>query len=64
MPKCPYETIYNKEVLQGCLDEFDWLHLHHEDFTGQHGKFWAMYRNQPWYIRQVRDLEEMAVKWA
>ncbi len=56
----PYETIYNKEVLQGALDEIDWLHLHHEDFTGQHGKFWAIYRNQPWYIRQVRDLEEMA----
>ncbi len=56
----PYETIYNKEVLQGALEEFDWLHLHHEDFTGQHGKFWAAYRNQPWYIRQVRDLEEMA----
>lgn len=56
----PYETIYNEEVLTGALDEFDWLHLHHEDFTGQHGKFWAAYRNQPWYIRQVRDLEEMA----
>jgi len=58
----PYETIYNKEVLQGALDEFDWLHLHHEDFTGQHGKFWFAYRNQPWYIRQVRDLEEMAAE--
>ena len=56
----PYETIYNEEVLNGELDEYDWLHLHHEDFTGQHGKFWAAYRNQPWYIRQVRDLEEMA----
>lgn len=56
----PYETIYNKEVLEGELEEYDWLHLHHEDFTGQHGKFWAAYRNQPWYIRQVRDLENMA----
>lgn len=56
----PYETIYNEEVLAGELDEYDWLHLHHEDFTGQHGKFWAAYRNEPWYIRQVRDLEEMA----
>lgn len=56
----PYEIIYNEEVLSGVLDDFDWLHLHHEDFTGQHGKFWAAYRNQPWYIRQVRDLEEMA----
>lgn len=56
----PYETIYNEEILQGELQKYDWLHLHHEDFTGQHGKFWAAYRNQPWYIRQVRDLEEMA----
>lgn len=58
----PYETIYNREVLAGELERFDWLHLHHEDFTGQHGKFWAIYRNQPWYIRQVRDLEEMAAE--
>lgn len=58
----PYETIYNREVLGGELERFDWLHLHHEDFTGQHGKFWAIYRNQPWYIRQVRDLEEMAAE--
>lgn len=58
----PYETIYNEEVLNGALDEFDWLHLHHEDFTGQYGKFWATYRNQPWYIRQVRDLDEMAAR--
>ena len=56
----PYETIYNEEVLAGELEEYDWLHLHHEDFTGQHGKFWHAYRNEPWYIRQVRDLEEMA----
>ena len=56
----PYETIYNEEVLNGELEDYDWLHLHHEDFTGQHGKFWAAYRNEPWYIRQVRDLEQMA----
>lgn len=56
----PYDVIYNEEVLEDGLDDYDWLHLHHEDFTGQHGKFWGTYRNQPWYIRQVRDLEQMA----
>jgi len=56
----PYVTIYNEEVLRGDLNEYDWLHLHHEDFTGQYGKFWAAFRNTPWYQRQVRDLEEMA----
>lgn len=56
----PYDVIYNEEILEGDLDDYDWLHLHHEDFTGQHGKFWGTYRNQPWYIRQVRDLEQMA----
>ncbi|MEX0780678.1 MAG: asparagine synthetase B [Balneolales bacterium] len=56
----PYTTIYNKEVLDGDLNEYDWLHLHHEDFTGQYGKFWQRYRQFPWYNRQVRDLENMA----
>lgn len=55
-----YTTIYNNEVLNGDLVNYDWLHLHHEDFTGQYGKFWASFRNTPWYQRQVRDLEEMA----
>ncbi len=55
-----YDKIYNDEVLSGRLADYDWLHLHHEDFTGQYGKFWAMYRNMPWYQRQVRDLEDMA----
>ena len=55
-----YDIIYNEEVLAGDLDDYDWLHLHHEDFTGQYGKFWFAYRNTPWYQRQVRDLEEMA----
>ncbi len=55
-----YTTIYNNEVLNGELANYDWLHLHHEDFTGQYGKFWASFRNTPWYQRQVRDLEEMA----
>lgn len=56
----PYTTIYNEEVLAGELDNYDWLHLHHEDFTGQYGKFWSAFRHTPWYQRQVRDLEEMA----
>lgn len=56
----PYDTIYDVEVLSGELENYDWLHLHHEDFTGQFGKFWAMYRNAPWYIARVRSLEQMA----
>ncbi len=56
----PYDTVYDEEVLSGVLEDYDWLHLHHEDFTGQYGKFWAMYRNEPWYISRVRNLEEMA----
>ncbi|MFW6347908.1 MAG: asparagine synthetase B [Cyclonatronaceae bacterium] len=55
-----YDLIYNEEILEGELEDYDWLHLHHEDFTGQYGKFWAAYRNAPWYQRQVRDLEQMA----
>lgn len=53
----PYDKIYNKEVLAGELRLYDWLHLHHEDFTGQIGKFWSMYRNSPWYIAEVQKLE-------
>lgn len=56
----PYDKIYDTEVLSGALENYDWLHLHHEDFTGQYGKFWAMYRNAPWYIAQVRRLEQTA----
>ncbi len=56
----PYETVYDEEVLNGKLPNYDWLHLHHEDFTGQYGKFWANYRNQAWYKEQVRISEEMA----
>jgi hypothetical protein len=56
----PYDKIYDEEVLSGELEDYDWLHLHHEDFTGQYGKFWAMYRNAPWYISRVRTLEELA----
>jgi len=50
------------EVLTGDLPLYDWLHLHHEDFTGQYGKFYAHYRNAPWYKEQVKEAEEMAAK--
>ncbi|WP_234571875.1 asparagine synthetase B [Rhodohalobacter sp. 614A] len=58
----PYDKIYDTEVLSGALEEYDWLHLHHEDFTGQYGKFWAIYRTSPWYIASVREQEELAQK--
>src|SRR5678816_4619169 len=45
----PYETVWDEEVLRGDLSKYDWLHLHHEDFTGQHGKFYAAYHTFPWY---------------
>ncbi len=55
-----YDKLWDVEVLEGQLQQYDWLHLHHEDFTGQYGKFWASYRNAPWYITQVRQMEAMA----
>ena len=58
----PYDKVWDEQVLNGDLSKYDWLHLHHEDFTGQYGKFWAAYRNQPWYIKQVRDMEALAHK--
>ncbi|WP_103665183.1 asparagine synthetase B [Gracilimonas amylolytica] len=57
-----YDKIWDTEVLEGKLDEYDWLHLHHEDFTGQYGKFWASYKSMPWYIAQVKQMEAMAEK--
>jgi hypothetical protein len=57
-----YDIIYDREVLNGELENYDWLHLHHEDFTGQFGKFWASYRNHPWYIEEVRKMEELAAE--
>ncbi|MFQ5768928.1 MAG: asparagine synthetase B [bacterium] len=56
----PYETLWDKEVLRGDLEKYDWLHLHHEDFTGQYGKFYANFRNAPWYVEQVMKNETMA----
>tara|TARA_B110000037_G_scaffold21537_1_gene23842 strand:- start:36719 stop:37984 length:1266 start_codon:yes stop_codon:yes gene_type:complete len=58
----PYEEIYDSLVVTGGLPDFDWLHLHHEDFTGQYGKFYRSYHNQSWYKKQVRDNEAMAAK--
>ncbi len=56
----PYETLWDEEVLRGELERYDWLHLHHEDFTGQYGKFYASYRNAPWYIQQQALYESEA----
>ena len=56
----PYETLYDDEVLKGNLPKYDWLHLHHEDFTGQYNRFWSSYRNASWYIEDVRIQEETA----
>ncbi|MBF4488139.1 MULTISPECIES: asparagine synthetase B [unclassified Flavobacterium] len=58
----PFTPIYDEEVLTDQLLLYDWLHLHHEDFTGQYGKFYAAYKNTPWYIDQKRDAEALAVK--
>lgn len=58
----PYTVIYDEEIIKGELHLYDWLHLHHEDFTGQYGKFYGRYRNYPWYIEQVRVTEAMASK--
>lgn len=57
----PYDIIYDAEVVQGKLSNYDWLHLHHEDFTGQYGKFYAAYRHMAWYQSQVRNAEESAM---
>jgi hypothetical protein len=58
----PYDVIYDEEVVGGKLPEYDWLHLHHEDFTGQYGRFWANYRGASWYQDDVRNQEAMAKK--
>ena len=55
-----YDVIYDDEILQGKLPLYDWLHLHHEDFTGQYGKFWSSYRNAAWYQEAQQALEASA----
>ncbi|MCF6130251.1 asparagine synthetase B [Flavobacterium sp. AS60] len=58
----PFKVVYDEEVLSDQLLLYDWLHLHHEDFTGQYGKFYGAYRNAPWYIEQKKDAEALATK--
>jgi len=56
----PYSTVYDEEVLDNKLALYDWLHLHHEDFTGQYGKFYGAYRAAPWYIEGKKNAENLA----
>jgi hypothetical protein len=58
----PYTSIYDEEIITGKLPEYDWLHLHHEDFTGQYGKFYGAYKAAPWYRDEVRNQEATAAK--
>lgn len=58
----PYEKVWDEEVLQGKLKDYDWIHLHHEDFTGQYGKFFAAFGSSPWYLMQKQTNEDMAKK--
>ncbi|MEM6685935.1 MAG: asparagine synthetase B [Bacteroidota bacterium] len=58
----PYDVVYDEEVLADDLIKYDWLHLHHEDFTGQYGKFYGIYRAAPWYIREKKEAEALAKK--
>lgn len=59
----PYDVVYDDEVLEGVLPAYDWLHLHHEDFSGQFGKFWARYRHFPWYQEDVRQQQATASRF-
>lgn len=59
----PYEKLYDGDIIEGKLEGYDWLHLHHEDFTGQYGKFYRAYNNMAWYQKQVSDNEQMAEKY-
>lgn len=58
----PYDIVFDDEVMNGALTKYDWLHLHHEDFTGQYGKFYVQYSNMPWYIEQQKEAEDLARK--
>ncbi len=58
----PYDVVFDDEVMKGELTKYDWLHLHHEDFTGQYGKFYSNYANMPWYLEQQKEAEDMARK--
>ncbi|MEJ6797125.1 MAG: asparagine synthetase B [Flavobacteriales bacterium] len=56
----PYTVIYDEEIVNLELPKYDWLHLHHEDFTGQYGKFYRSFKSAAWYQEQVQFQEEMA----
>ena len=58
----PYDIIYDEEILSNLLPMYDWLHLHHEDFTGQYGKFYAAFKNATWYKEQQKEAEKLAFK--
>lgn len=58
----PYTVVFDDEVLYGELPKYDWLHLHHEDFTGQYGKFYASFHSFPWYQKQQEEYEASARK--
>tara|TARA_R110001583_G_scaffold57921_6_gene173070 strand:- start:378 stop:1565 length:1188 start_codon:yes stop_codon:yes gene_type:complete len=58
----PFDVIYDEEVLSDKLLLYEWLHLHHEDFTGQYGKFYGSYKTAPWYLEQKKSAEELAKK--
>ncbi len=58
----PFDIVYDEEVLEEKLLLYEWLHLHHEDFTGQFGKFYGAYRSAPWYIEQKKSAEKLAEK--
>ncbi|MCC6817394.1 MAG: asparagine synthetase B [Bacteroidia bacterium] len=58
----PYDKVFDDEVIDDKLLLYDWLHLHHEDFTGQYGKFWSSYRNADWYIEEVKENEACATR--
>ena len=58
----PYDVVYDDELMNDELTTYDWLHLHHEDFTGQYGKFYQSFRNYSWYIQQQKDYEASAKK--
>lgn len=60
--KIPYDTIYDPEVIAGNLKKYDWLHLHHEDFTGQFGKFYGSFRMADWYVRTVKFSQDLAAR--
>lgn len=58
----PFDKIYAEDVLSGALDKYDWLHLHHEDFTGQYGKFYPQFHNADWYKNEVATMETIAAR--